>query len=53
MQVKFEDQFIDLFTKSLKGRQVKFLFNKLEAYGIYISAWEGVKSMWLYMFVIV
>ena len=41
--VNSNDQLADIFTKSLRGPRVKYIYNKLGAYNIYAApAWGGV-----------
>ena len=50
--VSSNDQLADVFTKSLKGHQIKYICNKLGAYDIYAPAWGGVlELLYLLLFI--
>jgi len=39
--VNSSNQLADVFTKSLRGSQIKYICNKFGAYDIYAPAWGG------------
>ena len=40
--VNSNDQLVYIFTKSLRGLRIKYIYNKLGPYNIYAPAWGGV-----------
>ena len=40
--VNLNDQLVDVFTKSLKSPRIKYICNKLDAFDLYVPAWEKV-----------
>jgi len=51
--VNSNDQLTYIFTKSLKGARVEYIYNKLGAYDIYAPVWGGVLKLLVHIIIII